>query len=121
MGQTTTEPPTDLTATQCRRKRLGQLLSLAMAYRECSRKELARTLGRDPTKLVPGTGIPKLDLVVALADVLDWPVGDVVGYLWNQPPTDADEQTGSARPCTALPPVIARSGGGASGDGMSRS
>jgi len=98
MGQTAIQPPTDLTATQCRRKRLGQLLSLAMAYRECSRKELARTLGRDPTKLVPGTGIPKLDLVVALADVLDWPVGDVVGYLWNQPPTDADEQTGSARP-----------------------
>ena len=98
MGQTTTEPPTDLTATQCRRKRLGQLLALAMAYRKCSRKELARTLGRDPTKLVPGTGIPKLDLVVALADVLDWPVGDVVAYLWNQPPTDEDEQTGSAPP-----------------------
>ena len=98
MAQTTTEPPTDRTAPQRRRQRLGQLLSLAMAYRECSRKQLASTLGRDPTKLVPGTGIPKLDLVVALADVLDWPVGEVVDYLWNQPPADQDQQTGSAPP-----------------------
>ncbi len=95
MAQTTTQPSADLTATQRRRNRLGQLLSLARAYRECTRKELARTLGRDPTKLVPGTGIPKLDLVVALADVLDWPVGDVVAYLWNQPPADQDEPSGS--------------------------
>ena len=66
-----------------RKKRLEQLLSLALAYRDCTRKELARTLGRDPTKLVPGTGIPKLDVVVELAGVLEWPVGDVVDYLWN--------------------------------------
>jgi len=98
MAQTAIQPPTDLTATERRRKRLGQLLSLAMAYRECSRKELARTLGRDPTKLVPGTGIPKLDLVVALAEVLDWPVDHVVTYLWNQSPDHDGEQAGDAPP-----------------------
>ena len=73
-------------ATTVRRKRLERLLELAQAYKGWSRKELARTLGRDPTKLVPGTGIPKLDLVVELAGVLDWPVGDVAGFLWSRRP-----------------------------------
>jgi hypothetical protein len=74
-----------LAAAALRRRRLEQMLGLAIAYRKCTRKELARTLGRDPTKLVPGTGIPKLDFVVELATVLDWPVGDVVDYLWARP------------------------------------
>lgn len=72
--------------TTWRRKRLEQLLNLALAYKDCTRKELAGWLGRDPTKLVPGTGIPKLDLVVQLASVIDWPVGDVVAFLWNDHP-----------------------------------
>jgi len=80
-----------LAATDRRRQRLEQMLGLAIAYRNCTRKELARTLGRDPTKLVPGTGIPKLDFVVELATVLDWPVGDVVDYLWSSPAGDDDE------------------------------
>ncbi len=75
------ESSADFARTQRRRQRLEQLLSLALAYRVCTRKELARTLGRDPTKLVPGTGIPKLDFVVDLAAVLEWPVGDVVDHL----------------------------------------
>ncbi|MCH2137278.1 MAG: hypothetical protein MK101_11995, partial [Phycisphaerales bacterium] len=71
-----TEPTT-------RRARLQQLLELAMIYRGWTRKELAGALGRDPTKLVPATGNPKLDLLVELADVLDWPVGDVTECLWG--------------------------------------
>ncbi len=70
-------------ASTLRKGRLERLLELAQAYRGWNRKDLAKALGRDPTKLVPGTGIPKLDLVVQLAGVLDWPVGDVVGYLWH--------------------------------------
>lgn len=65
-----------------RRQRLAQLLDLAQTYRGWTRKELAKALGRDPTKLIPGSGIPKLDLVVDLAGVLDWPVGDVVELMW---------------------------------------
>ncbi len=65
-----------------RRKRLEQLLELAQAYKGCSRKELARILGRDRTKLVPASGVPKLDLVVDLGRVIDWPVGDVANFLW---------------------------------------
>ena len=65
-----------------RRKRLEQLLELAQAYQGCSRKELARILGRDRTKLVPTSGGPKLDMVIDLCRVLEWPVGDVAGFLW---------------------------------------
>ncbi len=65
-----------------RKKRLEQLLELAQAYKGCSRKELARILGRDRTKLVPASGVPKLDLVIDLCRVLDWSVGDVTGFLW---------------------------------------
>jgi hypothetical protein len=75
-----------MNATTGRRRRLEQLLELAQAYRGWSRRELAGALGRDPTKLVPGTGIPKLDFVVELAGVLDWPVGDVAGFLWSRRP-----------------------------------
>jgi hypothetical protein len=80
-----------LAAAALRRRRLEQMLGLAIAYRKCTRKELARILGRDPTKLVPGTGIPKLDFVVELATVLDWPVGDVVDYLWAPAGGDGHE------------------------------
>jgi tetratricopeptide (TPR) repeat protein len=66
-----------------RKERLEQLLDLARTYRRWTRKELARALGRDPTKLVPASGIPKLDLVVDLAGVLDWPVDVVVEFLWT--------------------------------------
>ena len=72
-----------MTVTIGRRRRLEQLLDLAQTYKGCSRKQLATTLGRDPTKLVPKTGIPKLDMVVELAGALDWPVGEVATFLWN--------------------------------------
>ena len=70
-----------------RKKRLEQLLEIAQRYKGCSRKQLASTVGRDPTRLVPKTGIPKLDLVVGLAGVLDWPVGEVATFLWEDPKT----------------------------------
>ncbi len=72
--------------TTVRKKRLEQLLELAQAYKGCSRRELAKAVGRDPTKIVPGTGIPKLDLVMELAGVLDWPIGEVATFLWAREP-----------------------------------
>ena len=98
MGRISTSSSVDATALAAaghRRKRLERLLRLALAYRDCSRKELARVLGRDPTKLIPGTGIPKLDLVVELATVLDWPVGHVVEYLWSAPTDKGQENDGN--------------------------
>lgn len=66
-----------------RKRRLEQLLELAGVYRGWTRKQLAAALDRDATKVVPESGNPKLDLVVALSELLDWPVGDVVGALWG--------------------------------------
>ena len=71
-----------MNVTTARKKRLEQLLELAQVYKGYPRKELARVLGRHPTKMVPKTGIPKLDFVVELAGVLDWPVAEVTGFLW---------------------------------------
>ncbi|MEY4810046.1 MAG: hypothetical protein RI986_384, partial [Planctomycetota bacterium] len=69
-----------------RRDRLSRFVDLARVYRGWSRQELASNLGRDLSKVVPDSGNPKLDLVVALADALDWNVGDVAQCVWEAPP-----------------------------------
>ena len=68
-----------------RRGRLARLIDLARAYRGWSRLEIARALDRDPGKLLPESGNPKLDLVVGLAEALDWPIGDVAEDLGVKP------------------------------------
>lgn len=62
-----------------------RLLDLAGVYRKLNRKELAHALGRDGSKLAPSNGNPKLDYLVALADILDWPIGDVAEVIWGAP------------------------------------
>jgi tetratricopeptide (TPR) repeat protein len=52
------------------RERLEELQALARTYRSWSVKELAFALGRQPGRLVPESGMPKIDLVVALVDHL---------------------------------------------------
>lgn len=66
-----------------RKDRLENLLHLARVTKGISRAALARELGRDPTKMLPESGNPKLDYVIALANVLEWPVGDVVEAIWH--------------------------------------
>lgn len=63
------------------RERLEELQALARTYRNWSVKELAIALGRQPGRLVPESGMPKLDLVVGLAKALDWPVEAVVEHI----------------------------------------
>ena len=64
-----------------RRTRLAHLLDLGQNYKSCTRKELARALGRDPTKLIPGSGVPKLDLVsVRVGETAAHKVGAVIGF-----------------------------------------
>ncbi len=72
-----------MTTADERRRRLERLLDLAQVYRGWTRKDLAKSLGRDPTKLIPGSGNPKLDLIVSLAEVLDWSVEEVTNCLWK--------------------------------------
>ncbi len=73
----TTAAPESPTTTTCIANQ-ERLLHLAGVYRQISRRELARALGRDSSKLVRATGNPKTDYLVRLATLLDWPVGDVV-------------------------------------------
>ena len=64
-----------------RQQRLHELIDFARAYRGWSRLRTAEALGRDTTKLYPNTDNPKLDLVTALASVLDWSIDDIVAYI----------------------------------------
>lgn len=66
-----------------RRERLNQFVDLARIYRRWSRLQTAQALGREVSKVVPESGNPKLDLVVGLADALDWEVGDVAEGVWQ--------------------------------------
>lgn len=75
------------------RERLQELIALAQAYRGWSIKELAQFVGRDPHNIVPSSGIPKLDLVVRLAEALEWPVGNLVEDLCGT--STAIRETGS--------------------------
>jgi hypothetical protein len=59
------------------------LLDLARSSRGWSRAQLARALGRDPTKVYPESGNPKADFLVRLAEALEWPVGEVIETIWN--------------------------------------
>ena len=60
------------------RERLGRVMDLAQLYADCDLKSLAKALRRDPTRLVCATGNPKVDLVAGLAQLLEWPIADVV-------------------------------------------
>jgi hypothetical protein len=71
-----------------RRDRLGQLIDLARIYRRWTKQQVAHALGREPSKMVPESGNPKLDLVIGLADVLDWDVGDVAEGVWREDPDE---------------------------------
>ncbi len=70
-------------AMELRRKRLHNLVDLARASRGWSKAQLARELGRDPTKIYPDSGNPKADFLMKLAEVLEWPVGDVMEIVWG--------------------------------------
>ncbi|MBC8200808.1 MAG: hypothetical protein H8E86_02085 [Planctomycetes bacterium] len=65
-----------------RKERLEQLLNLAQVYRGWNRSKLARELGRDATKLAPESGNPKFDVIVKLADALDWTIDEVSDWVW---------------------------------------
>ncbi len=72
-----------MTKSDSQRLKLSRFVDLARMYRGWSRTELSRVLGRDPSKIVPESGNPKLDLLVGLADALDWNVGDVAESVWS--------------------------------------
>lgn len=95
MDETST---TDAAREALARVRLEELQALARTYRNWSVKELAIALGRQPGRLVPESGMPKIDLVVALAKALDWPIEAVVEHLVKPDAAlRADSAAGDAR------------------------
>lgn len=89
---------------RARKERLHQLIDLARVSRGWSRAKLAKSLGRDPTKIFPESGNPKADFLIKLAEVLGWPVGDVMEAVWGSTdpaltpgrtgmPADADDDS----------------------------
>lgn len=70
---------------ETRQERFLTLLLLARNMHRWTKSELASALGRDPSKLLAGTGNPKLDLVVSLAGALGWTVSEVVAFLDGEP------------------------------------
>ncbi len=75
------------------RERLSQLVGLARVYRGWNRAELSGALNRESSKLVPTSGNPKLDLVFALSEALDWSVGEVAEVLRPGPTNSVDSRT----------------------------
>jgi hypothetical protein len=71
--------------------RLQRLVDLARVYRRWSRQQVAEALGREASKVVPESGNPKLDLVMALSEAMDWEPGHVARCVWHglQKPDDA--------------------------------
>lgn len=69
------------------------MIDLAQAYLGCSKAQLAAALNRDPAKVAPDSGNPKLDMVMGLSDVLDWPAGDVAEALWFDPVAETESDS----------------------------
>lgn len=65
------------------RDRLRRLVDLARVYRRWSRQQVAEALGREASKVVPESGNPKLDLVMALSEAMDWDPGHVAQCVWH--------------------------------------
>lgn len=65
------------------RDRLRRLVDLARVYRRWSRQQVAEALGREASKVVPESGNPKLDLVMALSQAMDWEPGHVARCVWH--------------------------------------
>lgn len=63
------------------RDRLEEMITMVQSYRGWSQKQVAEALDRNVHALVPDSGNPKLDLVVKLSDILDWPLEMVVADL----------------------------------------
>lgn len=84
---------------QDRKERLHRLIDLALVYRGATRLQLAQRLQRDQSRLYPDTANPKMDMLVGLAQALEWPVDAVIDYILNgEGPEAAPPSNGHAGP-----------------------
>ena len=73
------------------RDRLRRLVDLLRVYRRWSRQQVAEALGREASKVVPDSGNPKLDLVMALSEAMDWDPGHIAQCVWHGRDAAAEE------------------------------
>jgi hypothetical protein len=76
---------------EARKERIGRMMALAKVYRGWTGTQLATALGREPSRAVPLTGNPKLDLIERLADALEWETGEVAESLTDPDASARDE------------------------------
>lgn len=88
------------TSDDLRKRRLEELLTLACIKRGWTKARLGKALGRDASNLLSDSGNPKLDYLVRLAAVLEWPLGQLAATIWggeelvlDSPKTDEVETT----------------------------
>ncbi|HMN97217.1 MAG TPA: hypothetical protein PKC43_12150 [Phycisphaerales bacterium] len=77
------------------------MIELAQHYRGWTQRETAAALGRNVHAIVPDSGNPKLDMVVSLSEILDWPIEMVVADLRGK--MDSAEERDAAAAGTAAP------------------
>lgn len=65
------------------RDRLRKLVDIVQVYRRWTKQQVAEALGRESSKLVPESGNPKLDLVMAISAAMDWDPGQVAQCVWH--------------------------------------
>jgi len=101
-------------ATSPDRRRLEEMVQFAAAYRGWSTRQLGEALQRDPGCLVPNSGTPKIDLIVRLANALDWPVADLLEHLSEPGPMNRslhrEQPIALPRAGTTIGPASHRSG-----------
>ena len=86
-----------------RKQRIERMAKLARVYRGWSASQLCDALGREPSRVAPSSGNPKLDLVARLAEALDWELGHVAESVWEERcVADGDAPASRARGFAAL-------------------
>jgi hypothetical protein len=79
---------------EARKERIGRMMALAKVYRGWTGTQLATALGREPSRAVPLTGNPKLDLIERLAVALEWETGEVAESLTDPDASVHEEAAG---------------------------
>ncbi len=89
-----------------RRQRLEEMLGYAAIYRDWTMRELGEALERDPSNLIPDSGIPKVDLARRLATALDWPLAELLDVLEHDVDSAAVRRSRADRPAPEVVELV---------------
>lgn len=89
-----------------RRQRLEEMVGYAAVYRDWSMRELGEALERDPSNLIPDSGIPKVDLARRLATALGWPLAELLDVLEHDVESAATRANQPGRSATEVDDLV---------------